>query len=143
MSKLFYGILILGFLFGASIVMAKAPKKTQKKDVKIMEHITPQAAQELINKNKNNPNFQILDVRTEREFQAGHIEGSLLMDYYKPDFTAKLKQLDRDKVYLFYCRSGNRSGRAMALAENLDFDTVYNMKFGFNGWAKMGFPFIR
>ena len=57
----------------------------------------------------------LLDVRTPEEFSAGHLEGALRLDLNGGEFAAALPNLDADAEYLVYCRSGNRSGQAIAL----------------------------
>lgn len=68
----------------------------------------------------------IVDVRTPEEFAAGHLAGAELLDIYDPAFRDGVDGLDRDGAYLLYCRSGNRSGQAAALMQELGFSEVYD-----------------
>lgn len=68
----------------------------------------------------------IVDVRTPQEFAEGHLAGAELLDIYDPAFQDGVDGLDRDGAYLVYCRSGNRSGQAADLMEQLGFTEVYN-----------------
>jgi rhodanese-related sulfurtransferase len=68
----------------------------------------------------------VVDVRTPEEFAEGHLEGAELLDIYDPAFRDGVDGLDRDAAYLVYCRSGNRSGQAVALMEELGFTEVYD-----------------
>jgi hypothetical protein len=43
------------------------------------------------------PHVVLLDVRTPKEFEDGHIQGALLLDYYSSDYVERLKALDRKK----------------------------------------------
>jgi len=72
----------------------------------------------------------ILDVRTAEEFKSGHLKGALSIDFRSSDFESKIKQLDKKKTYLLYCRSGNRSGQAMAVFKKNEFKKVYNQQGG-------------
>ena len=108
-----------------------------------IETISPKQAAELVLREKENPDFVILDIRTPPEFQNGHIQSAVLVDYYAGTFISRLKQLDKDKIYLVYCRSGNRSGKALMLFNQLGFKQVYNMAQGINGWVKLGYPVMR
>src|SRR6266513_411645 len=45
----------------------------------------------------------VLDVRTTREFKAGHIPGALNIDVNSPDFDQKVGGLDKNKTYLVHC----------------------------------------
>jgi rhodanese-related sulfurtransferase len=63
------------------------------------------------------------------------------LDFYAPTFESDLDALDKDKVYLIYCASGNRSGQAHDLMGQLGFREVYNMLGGmsaFQGTAGAG-----
>jgi predicted sulfurtransferase len=48
----------------------------------------------------------ILDVRTQREYNYGHLEGAILMDIYQRSFRDKVDQLDKSKMYYVYCKTG-------------------------------------
>lgn len=100
-------------------------------------------AADLIAKHKNNTDFIILDVRTLREFNKGHIEKAILLDFYSNTYTDELNRLDKSKTYLMYCRSGNRSGKTLDLIKNMGFNQVYNMDQGIRGWLSMGFPVVK
>ena len=109
----------------------------------ILKTISPKEASDLIEKNKNNSDFIILDVRTPREFESGHIEGAILLDYYSRTYTEKLKRLVKKKTYLIYCRSGNRSGKTLNLIKDMGFSNVYNMDKGIKVWRSKGFPLTK
>lgn len=106
------------------------------------ESISVNEAYNLIQENAGNEDFIIIDLRTQNEFNSGHIEGALNIDYYASDFSTKLKALERDKTYLIYCASGNRSGNAFDSMRNLDFLTVYNMLGGMSDWKSKDLPFV-
>ena len=95
----------------------------------------------LINENKTNPDFVVLDVRTPGEYAQGHLKQSKLMNFRGENFEEELSKLDKSKTYLIYCRSGGRSGMALKLMEKLEFESVYNMSGGFNDWSRAEFPF--
>ena len=84
----------------------------------------------------------ILDVRTPEEFDAGHLEGATLIDFYEPDFADRIADLDRDTPYLLYCRSGNRSGSAAELMEELGFTDVTDVDGGINAWVDASQPVV-
>jgi len=101
-------------------------------------NITAQDAQTIIAKNSGNPDFVILDIRTPPEFSQGHIAGAVSIDYYDPQFKAKLAQLDKTKTYLLYCRSGNRSEKALKILEDLGFTNIYHLQHGILEWQAKG-----
>lgn len=113
---------------------------TPETPTQIIEDITPQEAFTVIQNNQNNPDFVIIDVRTPQEFADGHIENVINIDFYSETFRDELNILDKDKTYLIYCRSGNRSGRTMPIMAELNFREVYNMLGGINQWKTEGLP---
>jgi phage shock protein E len=64
----------------------------------------------------------IIDVRTPAEFATGHLDGSVNIDVQSPDFAAQVMELDPNGEYFIYCRSGNRSGQAIAQMSQMGFD---------------------
>ncbi|GEM_PF-1146813 len=110
--------------------------KGQKKYVTV----GPEDAMKLIEENKGKSDFVILDVRTPSEYSEGHIANSMLLNFYEPDFQDKLNQLDKNKRYLIYCRSGSRSGRTLKLMEKLKFREVYNLSGGIINWKSKKLP---
>lgn len=68
----------------------------------------------------------LLDVRTQEEFDQGHIEGALLLADY--DIAAKAEQLptDKDSAILVYCRSGRRSANAAKQLIEMGYTNVYD-----------------
>ena len=82
----------------------------------------------------------VLDVRTPEEFAEGHLEGAVLVDFYAADFAEQLAALDTDVPYLVYCRSGNRSGQALGVMEQLGFASAVDVDGGIVAWADAGLP---
>ncbi len=84
------------------------------------------------------PSNKVLDVRTPKEFQAGHIPGAVNLDVNAPDFPEKIAKLEKNKTYLVHCAAGGRSARACDRMSKLDFPKLYNLAGGFNAWVKAG-----
>lgn len=82
----------------------------------------------------------ILDVRTTEEFDEGHLEGAVMIDFYGDDFADRIGELDPDVPYLVYCRSGNRSGQTRAMMEELGFSDVADVDGGIVAWTGAGLP---
>lgn len=66
----------------------------------------------------------VIDVRTPEEFAGGHLDGAINIDAYATDFADTLAGLPTDGSYFVYCRSGNRSGRAVSQMERMGFTAV-------------------
>ena len=109
----------------------------------IIENITPQEAFTLIQENENNPDFVIIDVRTPEEFADGHIENAVNIDFRSETFRGELNKLDKNKTYLIYCRSGNRSRSALDIMEELNFRAVYHLSVGIIGWNEEGLQTVK
>ena len=105
--------------------------------------VTVEQAHELIQKQSGKSDFVILDVRTPAEFREGHIEGVVLLDISASEFETRLSALDHAKTYLVYCRTGNRSSRAVQTMERLGFRSIYHMHQGIVGWQQKKLPFSR
>ena len=85
----------------------------------------------------------VLDVRTDREFNAGHIEGAQQLDFFGDDFANKLEELPKDKSYLVYCASGNRSGQAVNMMKQMDFQEAHNMLGGIGAWTSRSYKTVK
>jgi phage shock protein E len=99
-------------------------------------NVTVEQARELVQARKGTVDFVVLDVRTPAEFKTGHLPGAVNIDIQAQDFAARLGALDRSQAYLVYCRSGNRSARAVQVMQQMDFHTIYHMTAGMLGWEK-------
>lgn len=108
--------------------------------IQVIKDISVKEVYDLIGKNKDNQGFIIIDVRTPQEFANEHIENALNLDYYSEKFRDELNKLDKEKTYLIYCRSGNRSGKALSIMKELAFREVYNMLGGIIHWKAEGYP---
>lgn len=80
----------------------------------------------------------VVDVRTQDEFNEGHLPGALHLDFYSDSFKASLAELDRETPYAIYCRSGNRSKQTVALMRSLGFSSVVDMSGGIIAWQAQG-----
>ena len=98
---------------------------------------------QMLDQPENGADIVLLDIRTPGEYKAGHIRGSVLLDYYARDFIDQLKTLDREKTYLVYCRSGNRSAKSLSVFNQLGFRQVYHLKTGIRGWQRETYPLVR
>jgi len=76
----------------------------------------------------------LLDVRTPAETAQGKIDGAMEINISSPDFASKIAELDKDKTYLVYCRSGARSARACSMMADAGFGKLYNLSTGFMNW---------
>jgi rhodanese-related sulfurtransferase len=106
----------------------------------ISENISASEGYEQIEQNRETEGFVILDVRTPEEYEGGRIEGSENIDYYGDDFRERIEALDKNRTYLVYCASGNRSGKVLKLMSDFGFKRVYNLVGGITRWQREGLP---
>ncbi|MEM1378653.1 MAG: rhodanese-like domain-containing protein [Pseudomonadota bacterium] len=98
-----------------------------------------QAAQLL----QNDPSIMVLDIRTPREFNSGHIEGAININYFDRDFRERIAQLDPNRTYLMHCAAGGRSDNSIRILRNAGLTNVYHMGGGSSEWRREGFPLVR
>ena len=108
----------------------------------VYKEIIPEEAYYLIQKQKENPDFVIIDVRTPEEFEIEHIKGAVNINIRNESFKDDVKTLQRDKIYLVYCRTASRSARAFRIFQELNFQEVYHMLQGIVGWKEDGLPLV-
>lgn len=84
--------------------------------------ITAQQAKEMM----TNEEAIIVDVRELHEFNAGHIEGAILLPLSNLEALAEEMLTDKNAIILIYCRSGNRSKTAALELIDLGYKNVYD-----------------
>ena len=85
------------------------------------EQISAEAAKELIDTQEN---YVILDVRTQQEYDLGHIPGAIVIPNEVISQEAEKTLKDKDQLILVYCRSGRRSKEAAQKLVDLGYANV-------------------
>jgi rhodanese-related sulfurtransferase len=90
------------------------------------------SAQEFIAASNTCKDVVLIDVRTENEYKFGHLPNSINMDFFAEDFLDKIENLEKEKEYFIYCRSGRRSIRVCTWMRNGGFDNhkIFNLDKG-------------
>ncbi len=83
--------------------------------------------------------LQIVDVREDDEWAAGHAPGALHIPLGQ--LGARLGELDPRRTLAVVCRSGNRSSRAVAALTAAGL-TAHNVDGGMTAWAAAGHPVV-
>lgn len=83
----------------------------------------------------------IIDIRTPEEFESGHLENAINIDFYG-EFKNNIDKLDKSKSYLIYCRTGSRSRSAKQIMSDLGFKSIYHMQSGITEWISKGYPVV-
>ncbi|MEZ2415211.1 rhodanese-like domain-containing protein [Muriicola sp. E247] len=73
---------------------------------------------------ENLENYTLVDVRTPEEFEAGHLDNAININWYDTDFTEKVGVLDKEHTIYVYCKKGGRSAKAQAVLDSLGFRAV-------------------
>jgi len=77
----------------------------------------------------------ILDVRTNKEYEQGHIPGSVHVQL--SEIGDKVKKLKKDKELVVYCQNGSRGVWAIKRLMGMGYKNLYNLKGGYNAWKKI------
>ncbi|MDH8677460.1 rhodanese-like domain-containing protein [Fusibacter bizertensis] len=119
-------ILCLSALLVISSCAAKDDEVSQVEDAvtTVFEKIDSDRAIELMAELSD---YRLVDVRTQEEFDEGHIKGAELMPLDQLESLAGDQLNDKDQVLIVYCRSGNRSGQASDLLKELGYTHVYDL----------------
>lgn len=83
-------------------------------------------------------NAIIVDVRTPAEYNSGHLEHALNINWYDADFASKFEGIDKDKTIYVYCKVGGRSAKAQKKLLSLGYTNVINLEGGYNAVLREG-----
>jgi phage shock protein E len=119
------------------LVLPLASIADDKPAAPFVKNVNAEEAAKVLQENKR---AVVLDVRTPKEYAAGHIAGATNLDFYAKDFESKLDTLDKQKPYLVHCAAGGRSAKARDLMQKHQFHTIYHLEGGFKAWEKAGKP---
>jgi len=80
---------------------------------------------------------QLIDLRTDVEYNAGFIETAIQMNFLETaTFLKQIESLDKEQPVYIYCRSGNRSRSASKVLLKKGFAKVYDFTGGYTSWVK-------
>lgn len=113
-------VLFLFFILTTAILLSGCGTKEKAPDY---NKISGKEAKEMMD---NDSTITILDVRTEEEYNAGHIEGAILLPDSEILEKAEATLTDKSATILIYCRSGRRSALAAADLIKLGYKNVYD-----------------
>ena len=123
-------VLALALLVGCSSEEPSTPEPSP-----VVSHHKAGAAATFL---AEHPDIRVLDVRTQGEFDAGHIRDATLVDFRSADFKDEVGELDRTTPWLVHCQSGGRSSKAVAIMQGLGFEKLHHLDDGFRGWIAAG-----
>ena len=101
--------------------------------------LEPQEFKEFLSANE----VLLVDVRTPREFNSGHIENAININFLSAEFEKEIQKLDSTKTLVIYCRSGNRSSKSTSKFVKAGFKQFYDLKGGVLNWEKTGLKLVK
>lgn len=125
------------FLIGLIFIGINNNLSAQSKQTEVVKNIEPVELNAIL---ANNSKVQLVDVRTPSEFNTGHINKALNINYYDRDFSQQISKLDKSKPIYVYCRSGVRSKYSSDILKKLGFKKIYNLKGGILSWSAQNLP---
>jgi len=102
--------------------------------------IVPQIGIDGLRERFRSDRLQVLDVRREAEWKAGHIENALWWPL--DNFRVSPPEIDRDRPVAVHCKSGYRSMIACSLLQRAGFADVRNVAGGFDAWEHAKLPVV-
>ena len=118
-------------------------------DIKTRQEISNEAkskvphisSQQLSSYLSSKEDFILLDIRTEAEYQAGHIQGAQWFPRGNLEFYIQNTITDPDSKIVLYCRSGGRSALATLTMKDMGYTNVVDLNGGFKEWIAEGNTF--
>ncbi len=111
--------------------------QSQKKEG--VELVNPTVFSENITKNEG----QVIDVRTSKEYNSGHIQDAVNIHLYDKDFKNRVAKLDKDKPVYVYCKLGGRSADAVVIMKEKGFTNIIELDGGIDAWVDTGNPIVK
>lgn len=98
---------------------------------------------EVSNELKKNKKTQLLDVRTQTEYEGKHIANAVNLDWNQKEVFEKgiATHFSKQKPIYVYCLSGGRSAQAAKSLTEMGF-TVFDVEGGILKWEQADFPLI-
>jgi molybdopterin/thiamine biosynthesis adenylyltransferase len=116
--------------------MAAVKEPLELVRTKIRE-LNPVEAKEAL---ESDPDIALVDTREPHEYEAAHLEGSILIPPALVETEIGDKVPDRSRRVIAYCASGNRSAYAVQTLQELGYEDVASMSGGITLWQDLGFP---
>lgn len=86
-------------------------------------------------------NVQVVDVRNEKEFAAGHLEGAT--HAFVGTLLSNIDKLDKSKDIVIHCQAGDRSTIAYSILKKYGYESVRNYAGGMKEWTMHGKSLVK
>ena len=107
------------------MILPACGQTTQKEQEAVYVNITAEEAKKIMD---TETDYVILDVRTQEEYDQGHIPGAIVIPDTEIKARAEEVLPDKDEMVLVYCRSGRRSKNAAQILAELGYTNI--LEFG-------------
>lgn len=99
--------------------------------------ITPKEFKAALN---TSPNALLIDLRSSKEFTAGHLEGAMNIDCALKSYKSRVAELDTTIPVFLYSKDGKQNKEAANYFRFSGFDLIHELKGGFLQWMLEGLP---
>ena len=82
----------------------------------------------------------LLDVRTQAEFDSGHILNAINISHEQVLESPELMSEYKDSQMVVFCRSGVRAGKVIQLLESIGFEDIIDIDGDMLAWSEAGYP---
>ena len=104
-----------------AILLKEPANRAENNREAVYVNITAEEAKQIMDSEEG---YIILDVRTQEEYDQGHIPGAILIPDTEVEVTAEDVLTDKDQLILVYCRSGRRSKLASEILVELGYTNI-------------------
>ena len=111
----------LVFLLLAVMMLTACGQDKENNQGAVYVNITAEEAKQIMDSEEG---YIILDVRTQEEYDQGHISGAIVISYEEIEEKAEEVLTDKDQLILVYCRSGRRSKIAAEALVELGYTNI-------------------
>lgn len=115
-------------LFTTAVLASEAPQISQQNLLEVLK--TP------------NNNIVLIDVRTEAEYNAGHVAGAINISHDTIEENIAFLEQYKSSEIVVYCRSGRRTAIAIDVLAKNGFSNLQHLTGDMNGWLEAKLPVI-
>ncbi len=115
-------------LFTTAVLASEAPQISQQNLLEVLK--TP------------NNNIVLIDVRTEAEYNAGHVAGAINISHDTIEENIAFLDQYKSSEIVVYCRSGRRTAIAIDVLAKNGFSNLQHLTGDMNGWLEAKLPVI-
>ena len=123
---------VVGYLEGGEETLRDNPQHIRQ-----IHRITAQALADELATGKS---VTVVDIRTVKEFENGHIEGGLNVPLHQ--LSQRLSEIPRERQVVIHCQGGYRSSIGTSLLQREGFENLLDLVGGFQAWNASHLPFV-